>query len=49
MEVYVYTQGAHISLRDNLFIVEKDKDTTKQFPLHMVESISVFGNVQLTT
>ena len=49
MDIYIYTQGAHISFCDNLFVIETETDIRKQIPLHMVDSISVFGNVQITT
>lgn len=48
MNLYVCNQGAQISLKDNQFQVQTVDDTCKSFPIHMVDMIEVFGNVQIT-
>ncbi|XME01104.1 CRISPR-associated endonuclease Cas1 [Lachnospiraceae bacterium C1.1] len=49
MDVYIYDQGTHISCINNLFVIKRNTESTARLPLHMVESISMFGNVQMTT
>ena len=47
--LYVNEQGAGISFEGNRFIVKYKNDMVKSVPAELMEQISVFGAVQLTT
>ncbi len=49
MNLYVCHQGAQISINENQFHIKKTDDTDRSFPIHMIEMIEIFGNVQVTT
>ena len=47
--LYVNEQGAKISFESNRFIVVYKNEMTKSIPAELMEEISVFGAVQITT
>lgn len=46
--IYVYEQGARISIKENRIEIKKD-DYLKSFPLMTIDNIIIFGNAHLTT
>lgn len=49
MNLYICHQGAQISINENQFHIKKTDDTYRAFPIHMIEMMEIFGNVQITT
>ena len=47
--LFVSTQGAWLSLEGENIVVNLDKETSKQFPIHLFESIVCFGRVNATS
>ena len=47
--IYLREQGAYIKLSGEKLVVTKGSDTLLQIPLFMLEHISLFGNVQITS
>ncbi len=47
--IYVKEQGAIIRKRGGRLVVEKDDNALGEIPLRQTDSVSVFGNVQVTT
>ncbi len=47
--LFVSTQGAWLSLEGENIVVNLDKATSKQFPVHLFESVVCFGRVNATS
>ena len=47
--LYINEQGANLSFEDNRFIVKYKNDMQKSIPAEIMEEISVFGAVQITS
>lgn len=46
--LFVTTQGAWLSLEGESIVVHLDKETSRQFPIHLFQSVACFGRVNAT-
>lgn len=46
--LYLTSQGSKMSINDNVFVVEEKGGLVKSIPSETLESVVVFGRVELT-
>ena len=46
--LFIFTQGAWLSREGENIVVNLDKETAKQFPVHLFDSVACFGRVSAT-